>query len=123
MDNDFIMNKINDSIKEVFTGYKGLYLYESRAKHTEQPDSDYDIVILLENRATLEDKYLIVGAMSELEAELDVFTDPRFLTEEDLRKDSFFYREVINYGKFYPIQWFKSNKKIYIEIKKRIRRG
>ena len=103
MDNDLIMNKINDSIKEVFKGYKGLYLYGSRAKHTEQPDSDYDIVFLLEKKVTREEKYSVYDVMSDLEVELGIFMDTRFLTEEDLKKDSFFYREVVNYGKFYPI--------------------
>ena len=103
MDNDLIMNKINDSIRAVFKGYKGLYLYGSRAKHTEQPDSDYDIVILVEKKATLKDRYSIYDVIIDLEVELDIFMDTRFLTEEQLKKDSFFYREVVNYGKFYPI--------------------
>jgi len=103
MDNDLIMNKINDSIKEVFRGYKGLYLYGSRAKHTEQPDSDYDIVFLLEKKLTSEEQHLIYGVMGRLHYELDIFMDTRFLTEEQLKKDSFFYREVVNYGKFYPV--------------------
>jgi predicted nucleotidyltransferase len=103
MDNDFIMNKINESIKEVFKNYKGLYLYGSRAKHTEKPDSDYDLVILLEKRATLEERYSIIGAIGRLEYELNIFMDTRFLTEEEMKKESFFYREVVNYGKFYAV--------------------
>jgi len=103
MDNDLIMNKINDSIKEVFKGYKGLYLYGSRAKHTEQPDSDYDIIILLEKSVTLKEKYSVYGIIGKLEVELDIFMDTHFLTEEELEIDPFYYKEVVNYGKFYAI--------------------
>ena len=103
MDNDLIMNKINTSIKEVFKGYKGLYLYGSRAKHTEQPDSDYDIVFLLEKRLTLEEKYAIFGIIGDLEMELGIFIDIHFFTEEELEIDPFYYREVVDYGKFYAI--------------------
>jgi len=101
MDNDLIMNKINDSIKEVFKGYKGLYLYGSRAKHTEQPDSDFDIVFLLEKQITSEEENSIYLVMSRLHYELDIFMDTQFLTQEELERDPFFYREVTKYGKFY----------------------
>jgi len=103
MDNDLIMNKINNSIREVFKSYKGLYLYGSRAKHTEQPDSDYDIVFLKNRKLTREEESAIYGVISDLEAELDIFMDTRFLTEEELERDPFFYREVVNYGKFYAV--------------------
>jgi len=101
MDNDLIMNKINDSIREVFKGYKGLYLYGSRVKHTEQSDSDYDIIILLEKRMTSEEEHPVYETIGRLEYELDIFMDTQFLTEEELKRDPFFYKEVINYGKFY----------------------
>ena len=101
MDNDLIMNKINNSIRKVFKGYKGLYLYGSRAKHTEQPDSDYDIVFLLEKKITYREKDPIYVVICKLEYELDIFMDTHFLTQEELENDPFFYREVVNYGKFY----------------------
>ena len=65
------------------------------------PISDYDIVFLLEKKLTSDKKHLIYIVMSRLHYELDIFMDTRFLTEEDLERDIFFYREVVNYGKFY----------------------
>ncbi len=59
MNNDTIMNTINKSFREVFDGYKGLYLYGSRAKGTALPDSDYDIIILLERKMTSEEEHPI----------------------------------------------------------------
>jgi len=103
MDNDTIMNKINDSIKEVFKEYKGLYLYGSRAKNTAEPDSDYDIVMLVDKIATLQDRYSVYDVVGDLEVELGIFMDIHFLTEEELEIDPFYYREVVNYGKFYAI--------------------
>ena len=101
MDNDLIMNKINDSIREVFKGYKGLYLYGSRAKNTHNADSDYDIVVLVEKKITYKEKDPIYTVICELEYELDIFMDTHFLTQEELETDPFFYKEVVNYGKFY----------------------
>ncbi len=104
MDNDFIMNTINDSFKAVFNGYKGLYLYGSRAKGTSKEDSDYDIIILLERKMTPQEKSDVYGEMSRLMYELHIFMDTQFLTQEELEYDIFFYREVVNYGKFYKAE-------------------
>ncbi len=101
VDYSLIMNNINNSIKDIFSDYKGLYLYGSRAKNKENPSSDFDIILLTRNKLNAEMKGEIYKAIGRVEYELDIFIDIQLLTEDEISRNPFFYDEVIKYGKFY----------------------
>lgn len=101
MDYSLIMNNINNSIKDIFSDYKGLYLYGSRAKNSADLSSDFDIILLINTKLNSDTKEKIYKAIGRIEYELNIFIDIQMLTEDEISRNPFFYEEVIKYGEFY----------------------
>ena len=112
MNNNQIMNKINILIKNHFTDYKGLYLYGSKAKMLDSTSSDYDVILLTNNKINTEIKSLIYKIIGRIEYELDIFIDIQVLTQDEISKNIFFYEEVLKHGEFYAA-WEKRD---YIKL-------
>ncbi len=76
-----------------------IYLYGSRARGDEEPDSDYDVLIVVEEESReLEDRILDVAV--ELLDRYDAFISPMLATSEkfDYFKEVGLYREVLKVG-------------------------
>jgi len=101
MNYDFIINHINNSLKKVFSNYKGLYFYGSRNNGTERGDSDLDLVMITNEKIGRKEEFDIYITLGELEYELGVFIDMPIYSEEEFKNQFYMYDEVIETGKFY----------------------
>ena len=76
-----------------------IYLYGSRARGDEEPDSDYDVLVVVEQKTPeLEDQ--IMEAAVEVLDDHDAFVSPMIATSEkfDYFKEVGLYREVLREG-------------------------
>ena len=96
-----IINTINNEMIKLTKSYLGLYFYGSRYKGTDRDDSDYDIILILKNEAKYEDKKKIYHLIGNLEYLNNIFIDIKIMTNSQLKINPYFYKEVINGGKYY----------------------
>jgi predicted nucleotidyltransferase len=76
-----------------------IYLYGSRARGDEEPDSDYDVLIVVEQKTPeLEDQ--IMEAAVEVLDDHDVFVSPFICTADNFERyrEVGMYREVLREG-------------------------
>ena len=71
--------------------------FRSRVKGDAKPESDYDVVILL-NEMDRDTKFDIYGLLSDIDYKYDIFIDTKILTEEEFKINPFFYEEVTQKG-------------------------
>ena len=95
-----IIKELNNLIKAQFPDLKGLYLYGSQIKGTSHKDSDIDVIAIFDE-VSREKTFEISGILCDLEYKYDVYIDLHEYTEDDLRKNPYYYDEVVNKGVFY----------------------
>jgi predicted nucleotidyltransferase len=95
-----LFSDLVSSLRSRSRDFKGCYLFGSRAKGNDYEGSDFDIVALFDemNRAKRFDLYDII---SNLEYKYNIFMDIKFLTNDELKANPFFYKEVMSHGRFY----------------------
>lgn len=92
-----ILKLLHRLLQQECKSYKCSYFFGSRVYGNAKPESDYDIVILL-NEMDRETKFDIYGLLSDLDYKYDIFIDSKILTEEEFRFNPFFYEEVTTKG-------------------------
>ena len=100
---DELISKLNKKIKDLFTDFKGVYLYGSYAAHCAKQHSDIDIVAVFDNELTREKRMDLWGIIGKLEAEMDVVLDLHPTTLAELEQNPIYYNQVDNKGIYYGI--------------------
>lgn len=95
-----IIQELIKLIKEQFPDLQGVYLYGSQISGTVNKDSDIDIIALFDE-VSREKKYEIGGILGDLEYKYNVYIDLHEYTEEDLKRNPYYYNEVVNKGQYY----------------------
>lgn len=100
---DNVIYKLNESIKNMFSDFKGVYLYGSYAKEKAKEYSDVDLVALFEKELPREKRMELWGLIGSFEAELDIVFDFHPMTMEGLKKNPIYYNQVVNKGIYYGV--------------------
>lgn len=80
-----ILSDLKLSLINVFgNNIKDVILFGSQAYGDEKPDSDYDILIILKEKADWKCKRLISDICYEVELKYDIIIDSHILTETEL---------------------------------------
>ena len=101
MSNDYVISRIKDAAVALIPQGGRAILYGSRARGDARPDSDWDILVLLDNeRITLEDMDNITYPIRELGWNLNEMINPIMFTEKEWKAKSFtpFYKNVTKEG-------------------------
>ncbi|MBO6271937.1 nucleotidyltransferase domain-containing protein [bacterium] len=99
----YIINKLNNKIKSVFSNFNGIYLYGSYANNTQTETSDIDIVAIFENTLNHNDRLQLWTIIGELELELDISLDLHPMSKKDLMQNEIYHNQVVNKGVFYGV--------------------
>jgi predicted nucleotidyltransferase len=89
-------------ISSVRSTIQAIYLFGSRAKGTERPDSDYDLLLVVSPEFTLKDKDALYDGVMDVLLEtgrlvsLKIFREPEFRRLRELRTP--FMRHVLTEG-------------------------
>ncbi len=95
-----IINELNKLIKEQFPDLKGMYLYGSQVSGKPTKDSDIDIIAIFD-KVSRDKTFEIGGILCDLEYKYDVYIDLHEYTITELRKNPYYYNEVVNKGVYY----------------------
>ena len=101
MSNDYVISRIKDAAVALISQGGRAILYGSRARGDARPDSDWDILVLLDKeRITLEDMDNITYPIRELGWNLNEMINPIMFTEKEWKAKSFipFYKNVTKEG-------------------------
>ena len=101
MSNDYVISRIKDAAVALIPQGGRAILYGSRARGDARPDSDWDILVLLDKeRITLEDMDNITYPIRELGWNLNEMINPIMFTEKEWKAKSFtpFYKNVTKEG-------------------------
>ena len=101
MSNDYVISRIKDAAVALIPQGGRAILYGSRARGDARPDSDWDILALLDKeRITLEDMDNITYPIRELGWNLNGMRNPIMFTEKEWKAKSFtpFYKNVTKEG-------------------------
>ncbi len=103
MELKILINELKNLISSSYDCFKGIYLYGSRVKGNIRGDSDIDIdiVILFELPLSNNEELDLAGIIGEMEYKYDVFIDYHPFTLTELKKNPFFYEEVVDKGIYY----------------------
>lgn len=96
-----IIKELNLLIKESYSEFKGLYLYGSQVKGTYHKNSDIDIIILFDSELSKREELDLAGIISEISYKYDVWVDYHPYTLSELKRNPFFYKEVVEKGIYY----------------------
>ena len=101
MSNDYVISRIKDAAVALIPQGGRAILYGSRARGDARPDSDWDILVLLDKECiTLEDMDNITYPIRELGWNLNEMINPIMFTEKEWKAKSFtpFYKNVTKEG-------------------------
>ncbi|MGN0050747.1 MAG: nucleotidyltransferase domain-containing protein [Prevotella sp.] len=101
MSKDYVISRIKDAAVALIPQGGRAILYGSRARGDARPDSDWDILVLLDKeRITLEDMDNITYPIRELGWNLNEMINPIMFTEKEWKAKSFtpFYKNVTKEG-------------------------
>jgi predicted nucleotidyltransferase len=94
---DIILNKIRELKKEIIPEHR-LILFGSQARRDARPDSDWDLLILLnkEGRVSYEDENKYAYPIAELGFNYGKYFSVKVYTEKEWKKKSYtpFYKNV-----------------------------
>lgn len=96
-----IIEELNNSLKQTFPDFKGVYLYGSVARGDFTKDSDVDIINVFEKELSYEEELELAGIIGDIDYKYDIFIDYHDYTLENLKRNPVFYNEVVNKGFYY----------------------
>ena len=99
--NEYIIDSIKKVASDTLPPKSSLLLFGSRARGDARPDSDWDILVLLDKeRITLDDMDNITYPIRELGWNLNEMINPIMFTEKEWKAKSFtpFYKNVTKEG-------------------------
>lgn len=94
------INLLTAALNKNFDDFQGMYLHGVYAEGNPHKDDDIELVAIFDS----EDKYkreIIWPIVGKIETELDVYIDLHPITMEELKKDEYFYDDVVNHGIFF----------------------
>lgn len=89
-----------DALKK-YDDFEGIYLYGSRIRGDAKEDSDLDVIILFNQDPPYAKQLDISGIVIDLEYRSNIFIDHHPMTISNLKKNPFFYEEVVGKGIYY----------------------
>ena len=95
-----IVQELNKLIKEQSPDLIGLYLYGSQVKGTAHKNSDIDVIAIFDQNSW-EKTYEIGGILSDLMYKYDVYIDLHNYTMDDLKRNPYYFCEVVDKGIYY----------------------
>ncbi len=100
MDISALISDFNNSLKNLYTDFNGVYLFGSRANNTANENSDIDLILMFSkvDKNKQSDAYNII---SDLMYKYNVFIDAKLMDENMLKFNPFFYDEIKKNGVFY----------------------
>ncbi len=101
MDINKIIKKIIKEISSKFSDFEGIYFYGSRAVGNYSSTSDYDMIFMFKNGYDFEKERELASIIIDFELENDIFIDHHPMTKEELERNPYFYKEVVNKGLYY----------------------
>jgi len=95
-----IVQDLRTALQNAIDDFEGLYLFGSQVTGEAGKNSDIDIVILFKNSRFWQplDYHKI---LSRIEYEYDTALDTLSMTREELERDYYFHKEVVDKGIFY----------------------
>jgi len=79
-----LLNELKDALQRVYgSNLRGVYLYGSYARGQEDPESDVDVVIVLEDYSDLGQLQRTSQLISDLSLKYNVSVSPRHVRETD----------------------------------------
>ena len=99
--NEYIIDSIKKVARDTLPPKSSLLLFGSRARGDARPDSDWDILVLLDKeRITLDDMDNITYPIRELGWNLNEIINPIMYTKKEWKAKSFtpFYKNVTKEG-------------------------
>ena len=101
MDINFFIKELTYEAASNFDNFEGIYFYGSRARGNNEPDSDFDFIILFKDAYSINDEYKLAGIIIKLEIKYDIFIDYHPMTRKELERNPVFYDQVVNKGVYY----------------------
>ena len=96
-----IVNRIREILHRVAPDTQAI-LYGSEARGDARPDSDIDVLILLDkDRISMDDEERITGGLYDIELDTGVMINPKVITRKQwnlAEKFTLFYRNVMREG-------------------------
>ncbi|MDD3436579.1 MAG: nucleotidyltransferase domain-containing protein [Candidatus Gastranaerophilales bacterium] len=96
-----IIKELNSKIKEKNLGFKGSYLYGSRAKGTYREDSDADVILVFDKELTRDEEVEIYDLLCDFDYKYNLIIMGLPYTMKELKKNYVFHDEVVNKGIYY----------------------
>ncbi len=100
-DKTIILQDLKNQLTNSFgSNLVNIFLFGSQAMNTENPDSDYDILILLKTKEDWRTKNRIIDICYDIDLKHDILIDPHILAEEELKtirgKQPIFINAMLN---------------------------
>lgn len=100
MDITSLIFEFNNSLKNLYSDFKGIYLFGSRATNTQTKDSDIDLVLMF-SKIDKNKKLSAYSIISDLMYKYNIFIDAKLMDDNSLEYNPFFYDEIKKNGVFY----------------------
>ena len=97
---DEITRKLQTALRNAFDDFEGLYLFGSQVSGKTVPDSDIDIVAVID-ASNKQKRWAIWDIVLELENDYNVAIDMHSMTRSELERNYVFHDQVVNRGVFY----------------------
>jgi predicted nucleotidyltransferase len=97
---DEIARKLQTALKNTFDDFEGLYLFGSQVTGKAVPDSDIDVVAVID-ASNKEKRWAIWDIILQLEYDYDIAIDIHPMTRNELERNYIFHDQVVNKGIFY----------------------
>ncbi|MDR1195981.1 MAG: nucleotidyltransferase domain-containing protein [Endomicrobium sp.] len=95
-----LVKELNSLLSKSFKDFEGLYIFGSYVNGQPAPESDLDIVIILDAK-NKKMRWAVWEIVSKLEYDYGIVLDLHPMTRQELEKNYSFYNEVVNKGVFF----------------------
>ena len=96
-----VINKLNNTIKNTFNDFRGLYLYGSYANNKNNEESDIDIVALFDKSLNRDQRLNLWNLIGKIELDFGIVLDLHPMSKNELEQNPIYYNQVVNKGIFY----------------------